>query len=73
MSLFARISRFVDSFRADWMRNQYEAVQPRVTPDPLHAAELAKRLGELTYVPENGFAKDTQVRKADVLLFRRRA
>jgi hypothetical protein len=33
-------------------------VRPRVTPDPQHAAELAKRISELAYCPENGFHRD---------------
>jgi len=33
-------------------------VRPRVTPDPLHAAELEKRFSELAYSPENGFHRD---------------
>jgi hypothetical protein len=33
-------------------------VRPRVTPDPQHAAELAKRFSELAYSPENGFHRD---------------
>jgi hypothetical protein len=33
-------------------------VRPRVTPDPLHAAELEKRISELAYSPENGFHRD---------------
>ena len=33
-------------------------VRPRVTPDPQHAAELAKRFSELHYCPENGFHRD---------------
>jgi hypothetical protein len=40
-------------------------VRPRVTPDPQHAAELAKRFSELAYCPENGFHRDQQqVRRA---------
>ena len=40
-------------------------VRPRVTPDPQHAAELAKRFSELAYSPENGFHRDQQqVRRA---------
>ena len=35
-------------------------VRPRVTPDPQHAAELAKRFSELAYSPENGFHRDQQ-------------
>lgn len=33
-------------------------VRPRVTPDPQHAAELARRFSELAYSPENGFHRD---------------
>jgi hypothetical protein len=33
-------------------------VRPRVTPDPQRAAELARRLSELDYSPENGFHRD---------------
>ena len=40
-------------------------VRPRVTPDPQHAAELAKRFSELAYSPENGFHRDQrQYRRA---------
>ena len=40
-------------------------VRPRVTPDPQHAAELARRFSELDYNPENGFHRDQrQVRHA---------
>jgi hypothetical protein len=40
-------------------------VRPRVTPDPQHAAELARRISELAYCPENGFHRDQrQVRRA---------
>jgi hypothetical protein len=40
-------------------------VRPRVTPDPLHAAELERRFSELAYRPENGFHRDRrQVRHA---------
>jgi len=40
-------------------------VRPRVTPDPLHAAELQRRFSELAYSPENGFHRDQrQVRHA---------
>ena len=35
-------------------------VRPRVTPDPQHAAALAKRFSELAYSPENGFHRDQQ-------------
>lgn len=35
-------------------------VRPRVTPDPRHAAELARRMSELAYNPENGFHRDVQ-------------
>ena len=37
---------------------QTPVVRPRVTPDPQHAAELAKRISELAYCPENGFHRD---------------
>jgi hypothetical protein len=33
-------------------------VRPRVTPDPQHAAELARRFSELAYTPELGFHRD---------------
>jgi hypothetical protein len=40
-------------------------VRPRVTPDPQHAAELARKISELAYSPENGFHRDQrQVRRA---------
>jgi hypothetical protein len=35
-------------------------VRPRVTPDPQHAAELARKISELAYSPENGFHRDQQ-------------
>jgi hypothetical protein len=37
---------------------QSSIVRPRVTPDPQHAAQLAKRFSELAYCPENGFHRD---------------
>lgn len=39
---------------------QSSVVRPRVTPDPLQAAELQKRFSELAYCPENGFHRDQQ-------------
>jgi hypothetical protein len=33
-------------------------MRPRVTPDPQRAAELARRISELAYSPENGFHRD---------------
>jgi hypothetical protein len=35
-------------------------VRPRVTPDPQHAAELARKISELAYSPENAFHRDQQ-------------
>jgi hypothetical protein len=38
-------------------------VRPRVTPDPEAAAQLERRISELTYHPENGFHRDHQQRR----------
>jgi hypothetical protein len=47
-----------------WMRKATESVvRPRVTPDPSNAAELERRMNALQYHPENGFHRDTQVRR----------
>jgi hypothetical protein len=39
---------------------QSTIVRPRVTPDPEAAAQLERRMSELTYHPENGFHRDRQ-------------
>lgn len=42
-------------------------VQPRVTPDPVQVAQLARRFSELAYEPANGFHRDQRQRKANVV------
>lgn len=45
-----------------------KAVQPRVTPDPQHAHELAKRFSKLAYCPETAFHRDRmQERKTPMI------
>lgn len=36
-------------------RSPPPVVRPKVTPDPQHAAELARRFAKLEYRPEGGF------------------
>jgi hypothetical protein len=38
--------------------NAFGVVRPRVSPDPVQAAELERRVRELNYTPENGFHRD---------------
>jgi hypothetical protein len=38
--------------------NPFEAFRPKVTPDPIAAAELEKRMRAVRYVPESGFHRD---------------
>jgi hypothetical protein len=38
-----------------------EPVRPRVTPDPEQAEQLRRKLEAVSYQPQNGFHKDTQV------------
>lgn len=34
-------------------RNLFEAFRPKVTPDPVQAAELEKRIRSVNYVPKS--------------------
>lgn len=43
-------------FKLSWTELPVE--RPRVTPDPAHAAELERRIRELSYVPQNEFHRD---------------
>lgn len=36
----------------------FGVVRPRVTPDPAQAAELERRMREVSYTPDNGFHRD---------------
>lgn len=72
MNALARLRRFLNACRKP-EPGPIVAVQPRVTPDPQHAAELERRFSELAYEPESGFAKDTRVERSNVIPMRRRS
>ncbi len=38
--------------------SELSVMRPRVTPDPARAAELQRRISEMSYSPENGFHRD---------------
>jgi hypothetical protein len=41
-------------------------MRPRVVPDPAQAAELLRRMGALSYSPENGFHRDRAQRRSTI-------
>lgn len=45
-----------------------EPVRPRITPDPVQAAELERRINSLAYYPENGFIRDRIQERIDTRL-----
>jgi hypothetical protein len=52
------LTRFLDCWRKPGPE-PITPVQPRVRPDPQHAAELERRRAGLAYQPDNPFHKDT--------------
>jgi hypothetical protein len=48
--------------------NPFEAFRPKVTPDPIAAAELEKRMRAVRYEPETAFHRDRKQQPLPSLL-----
>lgn len=66
------LARLIDSFRGEPTPDRLTPIQPTVTPDPQHVAELEKRFSALAYAPENGFHRDQRQGRSNVVQLRRR-
>jgi hypothetical protein len=53
-------------------QHEVESVLPRVTPDPRHAAGLARKFSELSYCPEVDFHRDRRQSRLDPIKRKRK-